>query len=348
MYAELRDAHRTELRDGAFPIYRLIDLVAARDVDAETQRALRTEAAAIVDVLLFHELRVSPREVLDNAERILQHPSPLATHALAAWRESLAACTSRRGLVLIARRFGHWLTESTPAALDAVLQLLPLVAGVMDQLSEAQVVDMIRRLSGTPSEASRASVLNALTAYADTTGTIVAACSILAADAVRWNRSAELKTLIDRVPVSAMEESVDSERLLPAVADFCAECAEVDEATWTAAFDLCLQLTSHNHSSARKAVHTLRRQRDRLGADTYSSYLHNVGTLLEAAGAGTLGFSLRRLPAYYAKYGADRAALFVCTAAAIARADGRTAAQLFLKKRTRAARTALTASAPPA
>jgi len=339
MNTDILRIHRKELAETPFPIYRLFDLVDAQDMDHESRASINGEIAPLIDLILFQELSVRIDTLCGSAGKVLELPPALAAQAFRSWRETLEGATKSRGAMrMISHRFGEWLSALRPLTLESALQLLPAIAPVIGDLKDDGVAETLRALDRGESGEDRIVITTALAAYGSTTAPIVSGCCRIAAKAIQWNRKAEFTTLLEKIQVRDMEESVDSERLVPAIADFCDLCATVEPSIWPLAFDLALLITSQNHSSAYKATRGLRRLIPRLDAGTVPAYLSDVHSLVSQLGVRTVGFAMRRLPRFYAEHGADRTREFVQTAAAMAQTNGINAAQLFIEGKTAVSR----------
>jgi len=339
MNREVIIGHRNELAGSGFHVYELFSVLDEFELDPESRTALRAEMAQLADLIAFQEIRVRADALKDCAGRLLALPAPVSRKAFRSWRLTVeGADTSRPAMLMISHRFSSWIENLKPLALETCLDVLPAIATVIGDLKEAGVREILQAIDETESEQGRKVMLETLSAYRATTAPIVLGACRLAAAAVQWGRAAGLKRLVEAVPVSAMEESVHSEKLIPAVAELCDACAAIGSATWTHGFDLALLLAQGNHSAAGSTARKLARRIGRLYGETAQAYLEGLSALVQALGPRAAGFSLNRLPAYYSKYGADRTREFVEAATAVAETCGITAAQWFLEGKTQTAR----------
>lgn len=339
MNREVIIGHRNELASSGFHVYELFSLLDESELDPESRTALRGEMAQLADLIAFQEIRVRADALKDCAGRLLTVPAPVFRKAFQSWRLTVeGADTSRRAMLTIAHRFGSWVADLKPLALETCLDVLPTIAPVIGSLKEAGVQEILQAFDGTESAQGREAMLGTLSAYGATTAPIVLGACRLAAAAVQWDHIAELKRLVESVPVSAMEESVDSEKLIPAVAELCNACAAISSSAWTRGFDLALLLAQGNHSAAGSTARKLAKRIARLYGETAQAYLEGFGALVRALGPRAAGFSLNRLPAYYSKYGTDRIREFIQAATDVAETCGITAAQWFLEGKTQIAR----------
>lgn len=339
MNTEVIQEHRRELAAGQFPVYRLFDLLDSHDTDRETRTAVAAQVALLVDQLLFQELKVCVDRTCRTAEKLLELPRPLVVEAFRSWRITIErGASSRKAMRTTVYRFGDWVGALRPPAQQSALRLLPGIAPVIADLKEDGVTGILRIVDRAASEEARSVVIAAVTAYGSTTGPIVSGCCRIAGTAVRQDRAAELSSLIETVRVADMEESIDSERLVPAIAGLCDLCGAIGKDAWTGAFDLALLIAEENHGSAYKTARKLTRLIPSLEPPAVPAYLSDFCSLVSTVGLRTVGFAVNRLPGFYARYGAAKTGEYIRAAAGITKAHGTAAAERFLEGKTAASR----------
>jgi len=344
MDADLRTAHCSELVRAVSPAYTLFDLLANLELDTESRALTEKEVARFVDLVVFQEIDVRAVKVRACAEALLALPYPMSRRAIAAWCGTIeAAATSRRMMQEIAHGFDAWIAGLTPPVLEAALDLLPALGSVMPEIGADGVREILAALAEQKTREARERLARALRAYGETTGPIVLACCRLGRRVSSTPRAAELDTLAETAPVAAMEESYDSERLLPALAALCDAAAAADPAAWEPAWTLGLRLAQQDHAGALRACRSMAKRLGHIGPDKTAACLDLSIRLLDALGPRVLGYCLRRLPGRIEKHGVETMQRFVQAAVEMAATRGITAAEAFLEQKTRAARDALAA-----
>jgi len=339
MDADLRTAHCSELVRAVSPVYTLFDLLANLDLDAESRMLTEREVARFVDRVVFHEIDVKAVKVRACAEALLALPYPMSRNAIAAWCGTLeAAATSRRMMQEIAHGFDAWIAGLTPPVMEAALDLLPALGSVVPELGADGVREILAALSEQTTREDRDRIARALRAYGKTTGPIVLACCRLGRRVSPTPRAAELDTLVEKLPVATMEESYDSERLLPAMAALCDAAAAAEPDAWEPAWRLGLRMAREDHASALRTCRSASKILGGIGPGKAAAYLDLSLRLLDALGPRVLGYCLRRLPGQIEKHGIETMQRFVQAAAGMAVTRGITAAEAFLDLKTRAAR----------
>ena len=335
----IMDSHRDELANQGHAVYALFGLLEESGLDMETGAVVANEVAQLADHVGFLEISLRADLLRSQAQKLLDLGPAVAPQAFRAWRRTIAGVAqSRRATRELAHTFGDLLCELKTPALGACLDLLPPIAPRLAEIGHNDLIEILRVVNTADSSEDREAIVEVLTACAETTGAILMGCLQLAWGAAQRQRLTELRGLIASVPVSAMEESADSERLIPAIAALCETCAVIDDKAWTTAFDLAVILTAENHSTAYSASVKLTRRIPGLGSDTAGVYLGHFAALAGSVGTRVSGFCLRQLPKHYARHGIDATSRLVETCVNIARTTGQTSAQWFLEGKTRSAR----------
>lgn len=295
-------AHREEL--GA--AYRVFDRL---DVPE-----LRREAGLLIDFLQGEQISV-PETIGDPAE------------GLPCLRKSVeAAHPDRKCIAFLLKGFPDWTRAVAPASRETFLRRLPELAPAVYDLGDAGMRTVVEAVSAEPR------TLGPIAAYAMTTAGAIRAIAELAHAAAAHQRVDLLEALAEAFPATAMEESKDAERLLPAVA----AAATAAGSAWSEAMELALLLIRNSVSSAYGAFSALPGALRKV-PDT-GVYLRDFREISEAVGLRAIGLCLGTLPGWHAKQEREALRRFVALGCEAAREFGALAGMAFLERKTKASK----------
>jgi len=180
--------------------------------------------------------------------------------------------------------------------------------------------------------------LDCLKAYHETDAVILLGVCRLASMAIASGRGKIMSVLCAAVPVELMYSKRDARRIIPAAERTCGFAEEKQSGLGSRALALIAGVAGGDVSSAYIVAVRLRRILGKLPDGIMCPYLDDVYALTAAAGTRVTAFCLQELPSIYVKHGIDDATRFTGTATAIAERYGTTAAEWFLARKTKAAK----------
>ena len=255
---QLLRRHRQELQSTGHPIYSLFDVIENADLGKEDLAALREQAAKVAELAIYHRARVGA-EIVETVKLIVELGMPEAHDVLSALEATVteAARSSKRGLELILRDFGHWVGQINPEARQALCEALPRLAPCVHQMGGRGITELLRSTHKAKAPAACRAVLRSVAEYGATDARVILSMCHVAERASRLDSLDSLERLVGVLPALKVMNRRDGRRLFPAMVKLSDVCGEQGKAVWCQAFDLIYALASQNFPGAYIAARDL-------------------------------------------------------------------------------------------